>query len=248
LIGSAFVTDDGLEDAAMFVPPDPRRLLMLAPGHPWPDGSRTDEDLRTYARWTVRRWQPFGVQHAAILLSPVFGSRHPDFREGGSASARATALAREVVARHLPESDGRFAIHGHSAGAQFAVRYLVTHADRLTDAVISAPSEYAFPDPDVAWPHGAASAPHSADWVAATRRVRVTVLVGTRDVDGRPTAPGHADASRFERARAWVTAMRRCAEDDQRPATVQLRLVEGVDHDETNMTAAAQTALAERWR
>jgi alpha-beta hydrolase superfamily lysophospholipase len=188
------------------------------------------------------------VQHAAILLSPVFGLHYPDFREGGSASARVTALAQEVAARHLPGSDGRFAIHGHSAGGQFAVRYLLTHADRLTDAVISAPSEYAFPDPDVLWPHGAADAPQSADWVAAARRVRVSVLVGTRDVERRPAAPGHVDATRFERARAWATAMQRCAADNQSSSTVELRLVEGVDHDEADMTAAAQMALAERWR
>lgn len=54
----------------------------------------------------------------------------------------------------IPGFDGRFLLHGHSAGGQFAARYLVTHPSRLRGVILSAPSTYPFPDPTVVWPNG----------------------------------------------------------------------------------------------
>lgn len=241
------VAYESVMNAPMFVPAGPGRLLVLVPGHPWPDGSRTDEQLRQHAAAAVWRWRRFALRYAIILVAPVFGARYQDFREGGSAADYVTTLAQQVAGRYLPASDRRFALHGHSAGAQFAVRYLVTHADHLTDALISAPSEYAFPASQVAWPHGAAGAPQSADWVAAVSGVRITVLVGSRDLELRPPAPGHVGVTRADRASEWVTAMRQCAADNQRPATIDLQWAQDLDHDETSMGRRAQEVLAAHW-
>lgn len=196
----------------------------------------------------IRHWQGFATQYGTILAAPIFGAHYDDFRERGGAADHLTELVQQIAAHHLPGRDGPFALHGHSAGGQFACRYLVTHPDRLTDAVISAPSEYAFPDPAVPWPHGTAGLPETADWIAAATQVRVTVLVGTADLDPRPIAPGHAGATRLERAEAWVTAMRQCAVDNRLHPRINLRQVEGVHHDESSMNRAAQHLLADRWR
>ena len=55
----------------------------------------------------------------------------------------------------IPRSPARmFSLHGHSAGAQFAARYLIAHPGRLDHVILSAPSAYPLPDPGVAWPNG----------------------------------------------------------------------------------------------
>src|ERR1700690_3860926 len=60
-------------------------------------------------------------------------------------------------AKHIPRFSGQFSLHGHSAGAQFAARYLVTHPSRLEAVVLSAPGAYPFPDPALPWPNGMAA-------------------------------------------------------------------------------------------
>lgn len=241
-------TDVDRAGAPGYVPPDPSRLLVLVPGQPWPDGSRTDDELTEYARSTVRRWQPFAERHRLVLVAPIFGSDYPDFRSGGRAADYLGSLANNLIARYLPDSDGRFSLHGHSAGAQFAARFLVTHTDRLSEVVLSAPSEYTFPARSWAWPHGASGAPASADWRAAGRNVHVTVLVGINDIESRPPAPGHRAGTRLDRARAWVAAMQQLAGDNGDRSTVALRLIDGVDHDEIAMTDEAMHAFAEYWK
>ena len=66
------------------------------------------------------------------------------------------AVVDEVAGEHVPDFAGRFSLHGHSAGAQFAARYLVAHPERLDAVVLSAPSAYPFPDPARPWPDGMA--------------------------------------------------------------------------------------------
>src|SRR5580700_9195974 len=57
---------------ASFVPSNPVRLLVLAHGYPWPDGSRSDDDLIGYAQAAVERWAAFAERHRAIVVAPVF--------------------------------------------------------------------------------------------------------------------------------------------------------------------------------
>jgi pimeloyl-ACP methyl ester carboxylesterase len=164
-------------------------------------------------------------------------------------------LVENVAREHIPHFTGRFSLHGHSAGAQFAGRYLVTHPGRLDEVVLSAPSTYPMPDPAVPWPNGMAMASGcefsdaaGARWLAAASEVAVTVLVGSRDTERRPVAPGQQGSTRIERAAAWVESMRRFAEASQRAATIRLVLAEGFDHDEAAMAVPAQQTLARRWR
>lgn len=171
---------------------------------------------------------------------------------------------------HVPGSRGRFSLHGHSAGAQFAARYLVSHPGRLEEVVLSAPSTYPFPDPGTPWPNGMATAawwrprrragervprlgglsavtPRPAGWLAAASEVSVTVLAGSRDTEPRPAAPGQQGSTRLERAIAWVESMGRYAEAGHRAPAIRFVLAEGLDHDEAAMADPAQEMLARRW-
>ena len=161
-------------------------------------------------------------------------------------------LVDELGGQHIPGFTGRFSLHGHSAGGQFAARYLVTHPDRLEAAVLSAPSTYPMPDPALAWPNGMGAAangyrPAPASWLLAATGVPVTVLVGSQDTEPRPPSPGQPGATRIERAAGWADRMRRHAEAAGRPATLQLAVAPGLGHDETAMAGPAQDLFARCW-
>jgi pimeloyl-ACP methyl ester carboxylesterase len=243
---------------ASFVPSNPVRVLVLAHGYPWPDGSRSDGELIEYAQAAVERWAAFAERHHAIVVAPAFGGQEfPLYREMLGRSIDPDEFVNLLVAKagreHIPGFAGRFSLHGHFAGAQFAARYLVTHPHRLDEAILSAPSTFPLPDPGIPWPNGMAAAarsefgPRAAGWLEAATEVRVTVLVGSRDTERRPPAPAQQGATRIERAAAWVESMCRHAESRDKAATIRFVAAEGLDHDEKAMATAAQEILAQSW-
>jgi hypothetical protein len=58
---------------ASFIPGRPVRILVLAHGFPWLDGSQSDDFLARYARAAVRRWTPFAEADNAVIVAPAFG-------------------------------------------------------------------------------------------------------------------------------------------------------------------------------
>jgi pimeloyl-ACP methyl ester carboxylesterase len=266
----------GSGSVASFIPESPVRVLVLAHGFPWPDGSKSDGDLARYAEAAVKRWTAFAEAHRAILVAPAFGGR--DF--GGyralfgrriDADDFVNGVVDEIGREHIPDFSGRFSLHGHSAGAQFAARYLVTHPERLEAVVLSAPGAYPWPDPALPWPNGMAPvvrdelsgsaadgkasdqtagtvfAPRRTGWLDAASDVFATVLVGSRDTDTQPAEPGQQGSTRIERATAWVSSMHRHARASDRTPAIQLVQAQGLDHDEAAMAIPAQEILARRW-
>jgi pimeloyl-ACP methyl ester carboxylesterase len=253
MVGSGCLRRDP-GSAAFFVPDSPAHVLVLAHGYPWPDGSISDSGLYGYARAAVDRWTAFAEAQRLVLVVPVLGGESfPNYRE--MAPTRdgpdrfVNDLVDELASAHVPDFDGRFCLHGHSAGAQFAARFLVTHPHRLQRVVLSAPSTYPFPEPTVPWPNGSgdsieAIAPLPHEWLAAASEVRTTVLVGSRDLERRPAAPGQRGSNRIERATAWVEAMHRYAETHQGSPSIALVIANGLDHGEEAMTRPAQAILS----
>ena len=264
------------DSVASFVPRSPVRVLVLAHGFPWVDGSQSDAFLAEYARAAVARWTAFAEVHHAIIVAPAFGgSEFGGYRSlfGRTIDADqfVNAVVDQVAGEHIPSFNKRFTLHGHSAGAQFAARYLVTHPGRLEEVILSAPGAYPFPDPAQPWPGGmapivrdqlsgspadgkapdqAAGAifrPRPAGWLEASSEVRVSVLVGSRDTDPQPPEPGQQGSTRIERATAWVTSMRQHAQANDRTPTIRLLQAEGLDHDEAAMAVPAQEILAREW-
>src|SRR5215469_16886268 len=136
---------------ASFVPDAPTRVLVIAHGHPWPDNSRTDAQLLAYASTRVDAWKDFASRYGAIVIAPVFGgAAFPGYREMAGEYRRPDEFVSQLVddlgRRCVGERfDGRFSLHGHSAGGQFAAIYLVSHPGRLREVILSAPSAYPSP-------------------------------------------------------------------------------------------------------
>jgi|SRR6185437_2890272 len=112
-----------------FIPRNPTRLLVLAHGYPWPDGSKTDDELIAYARAAIDQWRGFAEQQHAILVAPAFGGiEFAGYRE---LTGRETSPDEFVNSLADELGYGTFSLHGHSAGAQFAARHLIAHPGRL---------------------------------------------------------------------------------------------------------------------
>jgi pimeloyl-ACP methyl ester carboxylesterase len=258
---------------AYFIPTTARDILVLAHGYPWRDGSRSMNDLRDHARAYVERWRPFAERQGLILIAPAFGSGdfagyRALFGRRVDADKFVIELVDTVAHRFLEGDDERFFLYGHSAGAQFATRFLVAHPGRLKTVVISAPATYPFPDPAVRWPYGmgpvvrtAATSgdaesgkdplkasgtryePNRQAWTEALRSVSIRVLVGSDDLRLQSPHPGQRGATRVSRARYWVDAMQALANDRKVDADLRLQMVEGVNHDPVALTRPAQDLL-----
>lgn len=261
---------------AYYVPADPVRVLVLAHGYPWPDGTASDTELTDYVRADVQRWAHFAEENHVIILAPAFGSDFQGYREMAGCVIDPDEFVDRLVdgpaGSLIPHFNGRFNLHGHSAGAQFASRYVVTHPDRLDQAILSAPSTYPLPDPAIPWPDGmgpivrdafsgsiatgkspsrAAGALYTPDpsgWVKAASQLSLTVVVGSRDIEPRPAAVGFEVITRLGRAKEWVAAMQRFARVRGLPSTVRLVVVPGLRHDEVAMAIPAQKIFRQNWR
>jgi len=198
-----------------------------------------------------------------VIIVPVFGgSDFPDYRDMRGTTIDPAAfvdrLVDDAAGAHVAGFAGRFSLHGHSAGAQFAARYLVTHPKRLEQVVLGAPSTYPFPEPTIPWPYGMGPgigdadrrepAPDPSGWLAAATEVPVCCLVGDRDDEPRPPAPAQPGSTRLERAVGWVEAMRGVASAHEQACTVTLVVASGLDHDELAMTVPAQNLISRGWR
>lgn len=237
----------------------PQHMLVLAFGYPWVEAS--DATILAYAQANVRNWASFAERNHVLIIAPVLGgSNFVDYRELSGRlvdpDTFVNAVADGPARRLMPGWDGKFCLHGHSAGAQFAARYVVAHPHRLECAILSAPSTYAMPTHAVAWPFGMAAprnrdqhrAPDEESWGSAATSTPIRVIVGSLDTETRPIAPGQVGASRLERAKAWVLGMHALAARDGKPSRVTFIEVPDTAHDERKMAVAAQRLLERFYR
>lgn len=262
-------------DVAYYVPIHPEHILVLAHGFPWDDGTVSDKKLRAYAYADARRWSSFAESNHAVLLVPAFGGHNfPHYGQMAGRIIGPDTFVDELVdgpaARLIAHFGGRFSLHGHSAGGQFASRYLVAHPDRLEQVVLSAPSTYPMPDATIDWPYGMAPAvasssmhlndrtnpspktsaafvPKPDGWLKAAAKDSVTVLVGSQDLEVRPPAAGQSGSNRIERGKAWICSMQKFAQEHSKVSKIRFVLADGLDHDEGAIAMPAQNILALYW-
>ncbi len=183
----------------------------------------------------IRRWVRLAEEKGAVLVAPAFDQRNFASKEGGYGGYRGL-YGREVDADEfvhlivdsfddiLSPFDGRFYLYGHSAGGQFANRYVVRHPDRIKAAVISAAGRYAYPNSAVEWHYGMGPIrrriewadtgtetninirPDPDGWIAAAQ-LPITVVVGDQDTEPQPQRPGQIGRTRIETAQSWVDEM-----------------------------------------
>jgi pimeloyl-ACP methyl ester carboxylesterase len=129
---------------------------------------------------------------------------------------------RERFPADRPEWDDQFALLGHSGGGQFAARFLMAHARKLSRAVVSSPASFALPAMDVDWPYGTRLSDRTAEDnpllkldLQAAFDLPVAVVVGENDnlvdrgTEQERYRPIPLSYARLDGARKWVRQMKR---------------------------------------
>ena len=255
-----------------YVPADlasPPPLVVLA--HGTPGDGETAEDA---ARYYVEHWKAWAEAQGAILIAPAFdqanfGSKQVDMAHGGyrglfGREVGADAWVIELVDAYTARyglAGGRFYLYGHSAGGQFAARFLVTHPERLQGAVISAAVTYPHPDGGIAWPFGLGSfeatlqwadppgqtsarvEPDPATWLAGVQ-VPAVVVVGLNDLEPQLAWPGQRATNRVTIARDWVAEMEAWAGAQGVESRIGLSMIPGLGHSAYGLLPHCQQAMA----
>lgn len=153
----------------------------------------------------------------------------------------------------------RFHLYGHSAGSQFAHRYLLFVADAPVDRVVLANAGwYTLPDPTLRWPYGIGGSGiggSEGEGVIPEAQVRsflrrdVVVLLGDQDIDPedsglRNTPDAVAQGPhRFARGHHYFEQTRERAEALGVVSPWQLDTVPGVGHSNRLMAPRAAAVL-----
>jgi len=188
---------------------------------------------------------PYAEQYGVVLVAPLFTRDRsagyqwlsPD-RSGQRADQTLDAILAEVAASTAARPSP-FYLFGFSGGAQFAHRYAFAHPERVAAAALGAPGWYTFPDARRFFPYGLQSgaAAHGLTFDARRLlRVPFTVIVGasdTTDYHLRRNAglDRQQGATRLDRARRWVDAMRAAARAQGIEPRVEFEQVPGIEHN-----------------
>lgn len=205
-----------------------------------------------YTRQPVAHWRAFAERlnaRGVALLLPWFTERgfrqyqqlvrprRPDRPQ--RADLALIEAVDDAATRHGLRFD-RWALFGHSGGAQFAHRFAMAHPERVAALGLSAAGWYTMPSAAWHYPYGLAGA---EDWLqrrvdlAAFLRLPVRVWVGRRDRDDHlhlrqePQVREVQGVHRLQRARRWVRALRTAAAMHGIAADVALHELPGAGHD-----------------
>jgi poly(3-hydroxybutyrate) depolymerase len=209
-------------------------------------------------------WASHAERLGFLLLVPEFGAaKFPGARwynfghageEDGSVRPRAewcfAVLDRAVAGARaaLGAGAGGFALYGHSAGAQFAHRYLLLGGGGASRVVSANAGWYSMPDTAAAFPYGLAGLADDTLLRAAFARPAV-ILLGEADTDPhhpalrRDAAADRQGITRFARGQAFFAACTARAAALGVPLAWQLRTVPGVAHSNAGMATAAAPLL-----
>jgi poly(3-hydroxybutyrate) depolymerase len=218
--------------------------------------------VRRNARDYRDQWHELAKRHDFLLLVPEFGERDFPGAEGYNFGYRRDSDGRprprerwafaaleplfDDARRRFGSTADRYALYGHSAGAQFVHRYLYfVPGARLARVVPANAGWYTMPDYAVAFPYGLGNASITPEDLQRALALPVTVLLGARDND-----PGHPSlrrtpeamqqgATRLERGQRFFDTARGYAEQQHIPFNWRQVLVPGVGHDNRLMAPAA---------
>ncbi len=214
-------------------------------------------------------WLGLAEKHGLVVVVPEFTQQNFKGAEGYNFGAMMDAKGRPqpreqwsyslleplfgaIVARErLAAKD--YLVFGHSAGAQFVHRMMLTGAGpRLKRAISANAGSYAMPTDQVAWPFGFGGVPAGAwDPVRAYRQPMV-VLLGTADNDpDYPSLPRQPQAMaqgphRLERGQKFYRIARADAAARRVPFQWQCAFAPGIGHDNGKMAPFAVAILLDR--
>lgn len=168
-------------------------------------------------------------QHSLTVVAPFFPPGHfrgfQRFGQGGKKSGPRTDHALDAILDEVTDVYGvptdRIYMFGFSGGGQFVHRYAMANPERVAAAAMGSPGWFTFPDAQDPFPHGIALAGRDgpggfdpdrflkvpmAVWVGSNDHLRDEALRVSSAIDEQQ------GASRIERGRRWIDAMRAAAE------------------------------------
>jgi poly(3-hydroxybutyrate) depolymerase len=209
----------------------------------------------------IASWMPAAERRGFLLIVPEFSRTHfpkarqynlGNMRKGGRLLPRTdwTFTVVETLVDHVLARVGstrtRFALYGHSAGAQFVHRYVMfTGGARLTGAVAANSGWYTLPTEAFAFPYGVADAPHLFQTLPGAYATPLTLMLGSDDTDAddpdlRRTAEAMAQGPhRLARGRTFHETCRTDAAARQLPFTWSLHEVPGLGHNDRDTAEIA---------
>ena len=230
-------------------------VLVIAHGMVSPD-STPEATARRY----VDTWRDFAENHRLLLLAPVFdeenyGNQCPQ-NWGYRALFGRRQGADEFVHAMLEGAghSGPFHLFGHSAGGQFASRYLVTHPDRLKSAIISSPKWVPYPNPAELWPNGMGERRRSVRWPGESTDQNIEVKPDPRGwmkasqlptlvIVGEQDTEPYNGTDHVKQATDWVNAMQALPAWEGGTKRIELQIVHGIGHNSGELARAAMPFL-----
>lgn len=157
------------------------------------------------------------------------------------------------VRRRFGTQVERYAIYGHSAGAQFVHRYVLFMPEaRIEQAIAANAGWYTMPELETAFPYGLGATPIGAEGLATALGKPLTVLLGTADTDRadpdlRKTPEADAQGPhRYARGQAFFARGAAAAAARGVPFGWRLEQVPGIAHSNAGMAEAAAALIAGR--
>lgn len=139
-------------------------------------------------------FRAFADRHGIAVLTPLFpvvvdGHSDPHaykyLRANGIAYDELVLSMVDEASRQASIDARRFLLFGFSGGAQFALRFLYAHPERLAGLVVAAPGSVTLPIRDEEWWLGLGGFEERFGYepsMAATLRVPTQLLIGTEDL------------------------------------------------------------------
>jgi pimeloyl-ACP methyl ester carboxylesterase len=210
-------------------------------------------------------WQAYAARAQALLLVPEFSAAHFPGSRSYSAprqaspdqSAGATVFAfaaieqifdQVIKTNKLTASDYR--IYGHSAGAQFVHRFILSYPQaRVKIAVAANAGWYLMPEFETKFPYGLKGSGLSAESLKVAFAKKLVILLGEQDADAnhpqlsRTAQAKRQGANRLERGQSFFRAAQRRAETLHMPFNWELHTVPNVAHSNAGMARAAAPLL-----
>jgi poly(3-hydroxybutyrate) depolymerase len=211
----------------------------------------------------IGEWVDIARAEGLVLVVPEFtreGFPGADgYNNGGMTDAQGKPRPRAIWAYSAIEpifdavrareklTTPRYILYGHSAGAQFAHRFVLTgNPRRMQQAIVANAGSYAFPTDSIEWPFGMGGLPPGSWNADAAFRQPMTLLLGTADNDpahrSLPAQPGAKAQGPHRLARGqafFAEAVRQGG-----PALAwRCALAPGVGHDNGRMAPFALTLI-----
>lgn len=208
------------------------------------------------------QWHELAMEHDFLLIVPEFSQEkfpgsdgynlgYLEDSEGNRRPRRSWSYSAieplfDDARRRFRMSTPRYALYGHSAGAQFVHRFVFHVPSARVSQIVSANAGwYMMPDFQVEYPYGLAGSVITPEMLAKALSLPVTVLLGERDTD-----PDHPNlrrapeamaqgAYRLERGQAFFRQAGDYAGRTGVPFNWRLELVPGADHNNALMAPAA---------